>query len=119
MNPLIDEQLRHSIHEDSDCQHMTDGCKPTLKQFLSLLRMKEQSEKVRRLPLSCVSQPATHSKQNGKEWLQDEPEAPGTRETLWQVLQKLLGEQVNTAGLKCFLNCPGERCQDHQDDKRC
>jgi hypothetical protein len=92
MNLLIDEQLSDGVQQDSKGQHMADCRHPASQQFFPLVSVKEQGKNKRRLSRFCVSQAAPHAKQDGNEWLQDEPEAPGSRESPWQVLEKLSGE---------------------------
>ena len=119
MNHLINEQLSDRVQQDSYGQQMADCRHPAPQQFLALVGVETQGENIGGLSALCVSQSATHSEQDGHQGLQDEPEAPGTRETLWQVLEKLPGKQINTPRLKRLPNCPRKRRQDHQDHERC
>jgi hypothetical protein len=66
MNLLVNEQLSHRVQQDSHSQQMTDGRKAALQQFFSLLGVKKQGKKVRRLSTLRVCQPAPYSNKNGK-----------------------------------------------------
>jgi len=92
MNLPVDKQLSDRIQQDSYGQHMADRRDSAPQQFLPLVAVKEQGKNKRRLSRFSVSQPAPHAKQDSNEWLQDESEAPGSREPPRQVLEKLPGK---------------------------
>ena len=83
MHYTVDELLRKGVHDDSHRYQIADRGQPASKQFLPALTIKQHTLYKRRIACLSVGSPATDSKHDRDQGLQDESQASGTLEPFW------------------------------------
>jgi hypothetical protein len=78
------------------------------------LTIKQHTLDIGRIACFSVSSPATDSKHDRDQRLQDESQASGTLKPLWQVIQELSGKNIDAAGLDGFPDGQRQRNENHQ-----
>ncbi len=69
---MVEDQLKHDVHNDPYSEQVADGCNGASEQFSSMFSPEQQPEKVRRISRPGIVEASTDPQENSNDWLQDE-----------------------------------------------